>query len=171
MKPVPILTTLGIIASCCFVAGFFYVQSNDKFGVAVISDPCQSNGGIITCSYKQPIRTATTTYCIREHPTASSTLIYVAIDSRTSTGTTNTIQIGKSVTNNNTSTSTLLATKSVLANERWSVVATSSLEASDNLILAPSTATTTKNYIVINGTASYGSTIPTGSCEFIFRIF
>lgn len=153
-----LLVSFGILI--ILLLGFF--SQEKKLGTAVIPDPCIANNGIITCSYKIPIRSATTTACSRQSPAATSTIVHASFDVRTSTGTPQLIQIGKST--GGYATTTLLATLSLATNVRGTLVATSTLDTVDNLVIAPN------NYVVWNIGATYGTVAPTGNCEVIFRV-
>ena len=126
-----------------------------------------SQNGVIDFAYRVPLQIATSGVaqynpCNIQSPTSTSTIVYASTDLRTSTGTANLIELAKSATSG--ATTTVLARTTVAANAFTTLVASSTLQTSDNWIIAPS------NFIVVKFGANYGSTTPRGSCQVIFRI-
>lgn len=133
--------------------------------------PCESQGGITTCSNISGIKSATTTPCAFRSPNATSTLVHASVKLVVASSTNATRwTIAKSATF--TATTTLLGYADIASGAQGTVVATSTpvKPLDDAIVFAPN------KYIVFGvaggvtpGDAGTGF-VPSGTCQAAFRI-
>ena len=155
------ITFIILLLLLAFFFGSYWKEPQKELGF-VSNDPAFSQGGILTFAYRVPLRGATTTPCSLRSPAATSTIVHASVDVLTlATTSAITVDIGKAA--NNSATTTLLASLALAANATGTLVATSTLDTNDNLVIGPS------NYVNVRFGRSYSSA-PQGNCEVIFRV-
>ena len=172
-------------------------MSKEKLGQLInpVSNSIVScQGGLCEYHYRVPLRASTNTPCSIKAPEATSTIVHASFDIRTSTTSAMLMEIGWS--DNTGATTTSLASTTLLANTRQTLIATSTLQGwfESSTTTSPLFATNTipviksiTNHIIpgsLNATNSRyvnfrfgtslpylsGSSTPTGNCSIIFRI-
>ena len=150
------ISTLIVLAVLMYL-----VRPPENLGV--VSPVCVSEGGIVTCSYKVPMRSGTSTPCSIRSPSATSSIVHASADIRGAATSTLLTEIGKST--NSGATTTLLARLTIAANALGTLVATGTLNTDDNLVINP------LNYVNVRfGLPSGFSSGSPGNCEVIFRV-
>ena len=130
----------------------------------VINTAYENNNGILTFYYKPFQKIGTSTPCSIRSPNSTSTIVHASIDIQTAaTSSPLLIEIGKAT--HSGATTTLLGQLTLASGAKGALVATSSLNTNDNLIIAP------LNYVNFRyGFISGYSNAPAGSCEVIFKV-
>ena len=135
-------------------------------------------GGLCEYHYRIPLRASTNTPCSIKAPEATSTIVHASFDIRTSTTSAMLMEIGWS--DNTGATTTSLASTTLLANTRQTLIATSTLQGFypftvplTNHIIPGSLNATNSRYVNFRFGTSLpylsGSSTPSGNCEIIFR--
>ena len=130
----------------------------------VINTAYENNNGILTFHYKIPFKVGTSTACSVQTPNATSSIMHTsALITSAATSSPLLIEIGKAT--HSGATTTLLGQLTLASGAKGALVATSSLNTNDNLIIAP------LNYVNFRyGFISGYSNAPAGSCEVIFKV-
>lgn len=132
-------------------------------GNALFRTPYTYFGGIETLNHKISLKGATSTPCSVRSPIATSTIVHASVNLLSSASSSLQIEIGKSA--NSGATTTRLGLLTLGANEFGSLVATTSLNDSDNLIISP------LNFVNVRfGRPSGFANSYNGACEVIFRV-
>ena len=173
-----------IISLILLVTIIWLVMPKEKLG-QIVNTFSDSNvfcgGGICEYRYRVPLRASTNTPCSIKAPEATSTIVHASFDIRTSTTSAMLMEIGWS--DNTGATTTSLASTTLLANVRQTLIATSTLF---GFYPATSSIISTTNHIIpgsLNATSSRyvnfrfgtslpylsGSSTPSGNCELILR--
>ena len=146
---------LGIIG-----VSLWFLKPEQRLG-SLLNSVVINQGGILTFGYKTiGLSRATTTPCAIQSPSATSSIVHASFDVRTATGTANSTLMGTS-TDTNGIDGLPFGGMLIPANTRGTFVATSTLL--NNSIISPS------NWVIVTFGQSYGSTVPSGNCEVIFR--
>jgi len=159
------MTQLNITLIILILAIVFLPKAQpSQFLGNVLNSVYENNNGILTFHYKPFQRIGTSTPCSIKSPNSTSTIVHASIDIQTAaTSSPLLIEIGKAT--HSGATTTLLGQLTLAAGAKGALVATSSLNTNDNLIIAPS------NYVNFRyGFISGYSNAPAGSCEVIFKV-
>lgn len=164
MTPTKMILITLIFLLCVFGIVFMLELIPEELNLGQFNRSAfENNNGIITFSYKVPLRGATNTPCSIQSPDATSTIVHASVVIRSGATTTLLTEIGKAA--NTGATTTSLGRLQLAASTQGTVVATSTLNDNDNLIISP------LNYVNTRFGRSSGYTDSlNGSCEVIFRV-
>lgn len=138
----------------------FITLPEQQFGQ--IQPAYKNDNGILTFSYKVPLRAATNTPCSIRSPGATSTITHVSTDIRTTASSTLFVEIGKAT--NDYATTTSLGFMTLPANTLGTLVS-STTNNNDALIISPF------NFVNVRfGQKNGYSSGLNGNCEVIFRV-
>lgn len=154
------LLNLILLFLVLFFISFISLPTEPPLGQ--IQPVYRNDNGILTFSYKVPLRAATNTPCSIRSPGATSTITHASTDIRTSASSTLFVEIGKGT--NDYATTTSLGFMTLSANALGTLVS-STTNNNDALIISPF------NFVNVRfGQRNGYSSGLNGNCEVIFRV-
>lgn len=156
------MTLLNLILILLFMFFLVFITLPAEPQLGQIQQAYRNDNGILTFSYKVPLRGATNTPCSIRSPGATSTITHVSTDIRTSASSTLFVEIGKGA--NDYATTTSLGFMTLPANALGTLVS-STTNNNDALIINPF------NFVNVRfGQRNGYSSGLNGNCEVVFRV-